>query len=88
MNKFQKATAVAVMVGGMALSGGVAHACDGGKGKSDDKPSGVAIDNLQAVECEQEVGSLITVPVQVTVLGDSTQVVGNNFCTVVGPDGS
>jgi hypothetical protein len=65
MNKFQKATAVAVMVGGMALSGGVAHACD--KGKSDDKPSGIAF-----------------APIQIAVLGDNTQAIGN-FCTVVGP---
>ncbi|GAP46610.1 hypothetical protein [Streptomyces azureus] len=83
MNKFQKATAVAVMVGGMALSGGVAHACD--KDKSDDKPSGVAIDNLQVVECDQDFnGGLAFAPVQIAVLGDNTQAIGN-FCTVVGP---
>ncbi|HZF89971.1 hypothetical protein [Streptomyces sp.] len=83
MKKFQKAAAVAVMVGGMALSGGVAHACD--KDKSEEKPSGIAIDNLQLVECDQEFnGGLIFAPVQVTVIGDNTQTIGN-FCTVAGP---
>ncbi|MEV5318031.1 hypothetical protein AB0K92_10270 [Streptomyces sp. NPDC052687] len=85
MKKFQKAAAVAAMVGGMALSGGVAHACD--KDAPEAKPSGLSLDNLQLVECDQEFnGGLIFAPVQVTVLGDNTQAIGN-FCTVAGPVG-
>jgi len=82
MDKLKKAAAVAVMVGGMALGGGVAHA-DGGddyKGVGD-----IIIGNLQAVECNQEFdGGLAFAPIQATVTGDNTQVIGN-FCTVVGP---
>ncbi|HZF89969.1 hypothetical protein [Streptomyces sp.] len=82
MDKLKKAAAVAVMVGGMALGGGVAHAGDG----HDYKDAGdVIIGNLQAVECNQEFdGGVAFVPAQVTVTGDNTQVIGN-FCTVVGP---
>lgn len=84
MNKFQKAAAVAVMVGGMALGNGAAYACD--HGGSDDQPSGTAIDNLQAVECNQDFdGGLLFAPVQINVGGDNSQTIGN-FCTVVGPD--
>ncbi|GGW27661.1 hypothetical protein ACIP4U_01595 [Streptomyces caelestis] len=81
MDKLKKAAAVAVMVGGMALGGGVAHAGDG----YDHKDAGdVIIGNLQSVQCKQEVGDITTVPVGVGVGGESTQVIGNNFCTVIG----
>ncbi|MEV5433859.1 hypothetical protein [Streptomyces sp. NPDC052701] len=86
MNKFQKVAAVAVMVGGMALSGGVAQAC--ANGGSDDQPSGVTLDNLQDVECEQEFeAGLIAVPIQITLTGDNTQAIGNS-CAVLNTDGN
>ncbi|MFJ8508801.1 hypothetical protein [Streptomyces avermitilis] len=83
MSKLKKVAAVAVMVGGMALGGGVAHA---GDGPLYDDPSGVIIGNLQAVNCDQEFeGGAAFVPVQgAAALGDNTQNFGN-FCTVVGP---
>ncbi|MFF8228871.1 hypothetical protein [Streptomyces caelestis] len=86
MDKLKKAAAVAVMVGGMALGGGVAHA-DGGhdyyKGYKD--AGDIVIGNLQSVNCEQEVGDVTAVPVEVPVVGgESTAVIGNNFCTVIG----
>ncbi|MEV5433860.1 hypothetical protein [Streptomyces sp. NPDC052701] len=76
MNKFQKVAAVAVMVGGMALGGGVAHADDGKDGKD---LTDLIIGNVQIVECEQEFdGGLAFAPVQVTVTGDNTQAIGNS----------
>jgi hypothetical protein len=83
MNKFQKVAAVAVMVGGMALGGGVAHADDG---KDYKDLNGLLIGNLQFVQCEQEFnGGVLFAPVQVTVTGDNTQAIGNS-CAVVGSD--
>ncbi|MFE9999457.1 hypothetical protein [Streptomyces avermitilis] len=83
MSKFKKVAAVAVMVGGMALGGGVAHACEG---PLDDAPAGISIDNLQAVNCDQEFeGGAAFAPVQgAAALGDNHQNIGN-FCTVIGP---
>ncbi|MFF8228870.1 hypothetical protein [Streptomyces caelestis] len=81
MDKLKKAAAVAVMVGGMALGGGVAHA-DGGHDYKD--AADIIIGNLQSVNCEQEVGDVTAVPVGVGVDGESTTVIGNNFCTVIG----
>ncbi|MEU9366789.1 hypothetical protein AB0D78_41225 [Streptomyces avermitilis] len=77
MNKVKKVAAVAVMVGGMALGGGVAHASDG---------PDVFIPNLQLVDCQQEFeGGAAFIPVQgAAAAGDNTQNIGN-FCTVVGP---
>ena len=92
MNKFQKAAAVAVMVGGMALGGGVAHAGDGDykhdyKHYEYDFKDYFLVGNLQAVDCDQEFdGGAAFAPIQATVTGDNTQVIGN-FCTVVGPIG-
>ncbi|MFG2386936.1 hypothetical protein [Streptomyces avermitilis] len=77
MNKVKKVAAVAVMVGGMALGGGVAHASDG---------PDVFIPNLQVVDCHQEFeGGAAHAPVQgAAATGDNTLNEGN-FCTVVGP---
>ncbi|MGW7045994.1 hypothetical protein ACWGDT_25545 [Streptomyces avermitilis] len=82
MSKFKKVAAVAVMVGGMALGGGVAQACDG---PLYDDPSGVVIGNLQAVNCDQEFeGGAAFVPTQLASTEGNTENIGN-FCTVVGP---
>ncbi|MDL5206389.1 hypothetical protein [Streptomyces sp. ALI-76-A] len=66
MAKLKKAAAVAVMVGGMVLSGGVAHGgdhignfCtvigpDSGDDRGQDNPSDVIVDNLQGVKCNQD----------------------------------
>ncbi|MFG2380396.1 hypothetical protein [Streptomyces avermitilis] len=82
MSTFKKVAAVAVMVGGMALGGGVAHACDG---PVYDLPSGVSIDNLQTVKCTQEFeGGAAFAPVQPASTEGNSQNIGN-FCTVVGP---
>ncbi|MFE9999458.1 hypothetical protein [Streptomyces avermitilis] len=83
MSKLKKVAAVAVMVGGMALGGGVANAA-GGHGLDD--PSGVIIGNLQAVNCDQEfTGGAVFAPIQgAAALGDNHQNIGN-FCTVIGP---
>ncbi|MFJ9961755.1 hypothetical protein [Streptomyces avermitilis] len=82
MSTFKKVAAVAVMVGGMALGGGVAHACDG---PVYDLPSGVSIDNLQTVNCTQEFeGGAAFAPVQLASTDGNSQNIGN-FCTVVGP---
>ncbi|MET7608359.1 hypothetical protein [Streptomyces avermitilis] len=81
MNKIKKAAAVAVMVGGMTLGGGVANAA-GGHGFDD--PADIIIGNLQAVNCHQDfAGGAAFAPVQGAAVG-STQHIGN-FCTVVGP---
>ncbi|MET7849127.1 hypothetical protein AB0D78_36445 [Streptomyces avermitilis] len=81
MSKFKKVAAVAVMVGGMALGGGVSYACDGPL----DDPSGVVIGNLQAVNCDQEFeGGAAFAPSQLASTDGNTQNIGN-FCTVVGP---
>ncbi|MEV5432544.1 hypothetical protein [Streptomyces sp. NPDC052701] len=98
MSKLKKAVAVAVMVGGMALGGGIAHADDGHDYKYEykyeykykykyDNKDYFYLGNLQAVECDQDFnGGVAFAPVQVTGTGDNTQVIGN-FCAVVGPDG-
>ena len=82
MIKLKKVAAVVVMVGGMALGGGVAHA---GNGHGYDDPSNVIIPNLQTVKCKQDfhAGTEYS-PVQVGTSGDNNQAIGN-FCTVVGP---
>ncbi|GGW27673.1 hypothetical protein ACIP4U_01600 [Streptomyces caelestis] len=86
MDKLKKAAAVAVMVGGMALGGGVAHADGGHDFYKDSRDAGdVIIGNLQNVQCKQEVGDITALPVAVpAVEGESTTVIGNNFCTVIG----
>ncbi|MET7848714.1 hypothetical protein [Streptomyces avermitilis] len=82
MSKLKKVAAVAVMVGGMALGGGAAHAA-GGHGFDD--PTDVIIGNLQAVNCHQEFdGGLAFAPIQGASTDGNTQNIGN-FCTVVGP---
>ena len=82
MIKLKKVAAVVVMVGGMALGGGVAHA---GNGHGYDDPSGVIIGNLQDVHCDQDFsGGGVYAPPQAGVGGDNNQAIGN-FCTVVGP---
>jgi hypothetical protein len=82
MSKFKKVAAVAVMVGGMALGGGVAHAGDGPY----DGPHHVIIPNLQKVECNQKYdgGGISTHTGGGATGGDTHQAIGN-FCTVVGP---
>jgi hypothetical protein len=57
MNKLKKTAAVAVMVGGMALGGGIAHGDDNTQSignvcaaKSSDAIAG----NLQALKCNQD----------------------------------
>ncbi|MEU9368170.1 hypothetical protein AB0D71_26465 [Streptomyces avermitilis] len=80
MNKLKKATAVAVMVGGVTLGGGVAHSddnnqtignfCtvigpDAGDGDRYGGQADVIIGNLQAVQCNQEFdGGAAFAPVQ------------------------
>ncbi|MGW7048167.1 hypothetical protein ACWGDT_36905 [Streptomyces avermitilis] len=82
MNKIKKAAAVAVMVGGMALGGGAAHAA-GGHGLDD--PADIIIGNLQAVNCHQDfAGGAAFAPVQGASTEGNSQNIGN-FCTVVGP---
>ncbi|MEV5318030.1 hypothetical protein AB0K92_10265 [Streptomyces sp. NPDC052687] len=79
MDKLKKTAAVAVMVGGMALGGGVAHADDGHDYKD------IILGNVQIVQCDQDFnGGALFTPAQVTGTGDNTQVIGN-FCTVIGP---
>ncbi|GAP46611.1 hypothetical protein [Streptomyces azureus] len=83
MDKLKKAAAVAVMVGGMALGGGVAHADDGHDYYKD--AADIVLGNVQIVECDQDFnGGALFTPAQVTGTGDNTQLIGN-FCTVVGP---
>jgi hypothetical protein len=97
MSAFKKVAAVAVMVGGMALGGGVAHAGDGDDykhGYKDDYKHGYKYEdykdyfllgNLQVVDCDQDFNAgAAFAPIQTTGTGDNTQVIGN-FCTVVGP---
>ncbi|MGX5185365.1 hypothetical protein ACWKT5_21655 [Streptomyces avermitilis] len=79
MSKFKKAAAVAVMVGGMALGGGVAHgdnnqtignSCtvigpDAGDGHRYGGQADVIIGNLQAVQCKQDFdGGAAFAPIQ------------------------
>ncbi|MFF0032536.1 hypothetical protein ACFYS7_30875 [Streptomyces avermitilis] len=80
MNKLRKTAAVAVMVGGMALGGGVAHGDDNNQkiGNSCtvigpvtddahvyDSQADVIIGNLQAVQCNQDfAGGAAFAPVQ------------------------
>ncbi|MET7609462.1 hypothetical protein [Streptomyces avermitilis] len=74
MNKVKKVAAVAVMVGGMALGGGVAHAGD--------DPADVILPNL--VNCQQKFeGGAGFAPVQGAAEGN-TQNIGR-FCTVIAP---
>ncbi|MGW7045997.1 hypothetical protein ACWGDT_25560 [Streptomyces avermitilis] len=82
MSKLKKVAAVAVMVGGMALGGGVANAA-GGHGYDD--PTDIIIGNLQAVNCHQDFdGGLAYAPIQGISTESNTENIGN-FCTVVGP---
>ncbi|MEV5433861.1 hypothetical protein [Streptomyces sp. NPDC052701] len=84
MDKLKKAAAVAVMVGGMALGGGVAHADDGYDHKD---AADLVIGNLQVVECAQEFeGGVLFVPVQVTLTGDNTQAIGNSCLVAASND--
>ncbi|MGW7041558.1 hypothetical protein ACWGDT_02330 [Streptomyces avermitilis] len=80
MNKLKKTAAVAVMVGGMALGGGVAHgddnnqtisnSCtvigpDAGDGHRYVGHADVIIGNLQAMQCKQEFdGGAAFAPIQ------------------------
>ncbi|MET7888458.1 hypothetical protein [Streptomyces avermitilis] len=82
MSKLKKVAAVAVMVGGMALGGGVANAA-GGHGLDD--PADIIIGNLQPVNCHQDFdGGAAFAPIQgISTEGDSQNI--GNFCTVVGP---
>jgi hypothetical protein len=84
MNKFKKAAAVAVMVGGLGLVGGGVASAHGGHGYDGPFPD-VAIDNLQVVDCEQDFdgGTAFALAGPTTVGGDNEQNVGN-FCTVIG----
>ena len=86
MNKFKKAAAVAAMVGGLGLVGsGVASAAGGDY--DDPYPFDIAINNLQAVDCDQDFdGGTAFGPVTGAVTGDNEQNIGN-FCTVVGSIG-
>jgi hypothetical protein len=84
MHKFKKAAAVAAMVGGLGLVGsGVASA----HGDDYDDPFGLAVDNLQVVNCEQEFdgGTNILGPLlpSISAGGTNNQNIGN-FCTVIG----
>jgi hypothetical protein len=55
MNKLKKTAALAVMVGGMALSGGIAHGDDTQSiGSFCAAKSSDAIGNLQALQCDQD----------------------------------
>ncbi|MET7607766.1 hypothetical protein ABZU45_32425 [Streptomyces avermitilis] len=82
MSKLKKVAAVAVMVGGMALGGGVANAA-GGHGLDD--PADIIIGNLQPVNCHQDFdGGLAFAPTQGISTEGNSQNIGN-FCTVVGP---
>ncbi|WP_229914410.1 hypothetical protein [Streptomyces capitiformicae] len=81
MHKLKKAAAVAAMVGGISLAGGgVASAGD----YDDPYPyPGVAIENLQVVECDQTFEPNTSAITGGAAGGDNQTNVGN-FCTVVG----
>ncbi|MFJ7332574.1 hypothetical protein ACIQU3_06630 [Streptomyces sp. NPDC101110] len=80
MHKFKKAAALAVMVGGIGLAGGGVASANGGY--SDPFP-GVAVDNLQVLQCEQEFDAgAAFAPVTGAVTGDNDQNTGN-FCAQV-----
>ena len=87
MNKFKKAAAVAVMVGGLGLVGGGVANASGGHDYDDPFPFDIAINNLQTVDCDQSFdgGTAFTTPVG-AVTGDNEQNIGN-FCTVIGSIG-
>ncbi|GAA5704539.1 hypothetical protein SM007_33410 [Streptomyces avermitilis] len=77
MNRVKKVAAVGVMVGGMALGGGVAHASD--------DPADVILPNLQVVDCQQEFdGGAAFAPAQGAATDGNTRHIGN-FCTVIAP---
>ncbi|MEU0075833.1 hypothetical protein ABZ027_40865 [Streptomyces sp. NPDC006332] len=81
MRRFKKVMLVTAAIGGIGLTGAGAAQAHGAGGDSPD----ATIDNAQLLKCEQEfTSSLVTVPVTVSVLGDSVTNIGN-FCTQVGP---
>jgi hypothetical protein len=70
MNKFKRAAAVAAMVAGTGLVGGVAHA-------------DVIVDNLQVAECDQQFdGGTGVAEEPPTLSGDAI----GDFCTVTGSE--
>ena len=82
MNKFKKAAAVAVMVGGLGLVGGGVANATGGHGYDGPFPD-VAIDNLQVVDCEQSFdGGAAVTPTVVGPIGEDNEQSNGNFCTV------
>jgi hypothetical protein len=83
MHKLKKVAAVAVMVGGLGLVGGGVASATGGH-DYDDAPFGVAINNLQSVQCEQqfEAASIDPLLPALAIAGEESNV--GNFCTVVG----
>ncbi|MEW2609122.1 hypothetical protein AB0937_02715 [Streptomyces sp. NPDC047880] len=81
MHKFKKAAALAVMVGGIGLAGGGVASANGGY--SSDPFPGVAVENLQVLQCEQEFDAgAAFAPVTGAVTGDNDQNTGN-FCAQV-----
>jgi hypothetical protein len=88
MQKLKKAAAVAAMVGGLGLVGGGVASAHGGH-DYDDPFGGVAANNLQIVDCDQDFnGGTTVLPVgtllpPISVAGTNNQNIGN-FCTVIG----
>ncbi|MFI5678173.1 hypothetical protein [Streptomyces cellulosae] len=80
MRRFKKVMLMTSVIGGIGLTAGAAQAADCGG-----EPPQLPAANAQSLECDQEFnGSLITLSVPVSVLGDSVSNIGN-FCTLVGP---
>ncbi|MET8943912.1 hypothetical protein ABZX30_10040 [Streptomyces sp. NPDC004542] len=85
MHKLKKAAAVAVMVGGIGLVGGGVASANVGHG-ADPFPVDVAVNNLQAVDCDQSFqGGAAFAPAVVgdTGGGNNGENIGN-FCPVIG----
>jgi hypothetical protein len=85
MHKFKKAAAVAAMVGGLGLVGSGVASAHGGHDYDD--PFGLAVDNLQVVNCDQEFngGTNVLPPLlpSISAGGTNNQNIGT-FCTVIG----
>jgi len=81
MHKFNKAAAVAAMVGGLGLVGGGVASANIGHSYDDLADAG---GNAQAVNCTQDYyGAGLAEVVLPAVTGDVNQNFGN-FCTVIG----
>jgi hypothetical protein len=81
MHKLKKAAALALMVGGIGLVGSGVASAHGGD--YDDPFPNIAINNLQAVDCDQAFDGGLAFTNTGPAVGDGDQHIGN-FCEVSG----